>query len=215
MMDWIFPGCRSLPADIDETPLPGELPVPYTERMALQKMLKSAKEVDETDFLIIGSDTTVYAEERILGKPGSAEEASKTLHFLNGKEHLVCTAVCAMRVRDGKREICRTVSETSVFFRNISEDEITRFVMSGSPMDKAGGYDIRDPQFHPARKVEGCYAGVIGFPLCHLKALLDALEFPLSADIQTLCKNGNYYECKFSPAVEIEKIPAEESEQME
>lgn len=206
LMSCLYPDYECIPADIDETPLPGELPVPYTERMALEKMLKSAESITAPDHVVIGSDTTVYAEHQIFGKPTSPENASEILHFLNGKEHLVSTAVCVMRVKDGIRQIRRTVSETSVFFRNMSDEEIAGFVASGVPMGKAGAYAIQDKTYHPVERIEGCYAGVIGFPVCHLRALLNDLGLPESGNTREICDGVTESRCAFFPQVRIENI---------
>ena len=91
MISWIIPEFVCMPADIDETPLSGELPAPYCQRMATGKALHCAELLRE-DAFIVGSDTTVYINHQILGKPKDEDEAVEMLKMLNGKEHLVCTA---------------------------------------------------------------------------------------------------------------------------
>ena len=107
MLSWIVQEFQCMPADIDETPLPGELPVPYCERMAMGKAMHCAELLME-DAFVIGSDTTVYINHQILGKPEDEEQAEEMLKMLNGKEHLVCTAVTlACRKNREEAVMCR------------------------------------------------------------------------------------------------------------
>jgi len=191
------------PADIDETTLPGEAVRAYTERMAYEKMRKCAEQTDEGT-LVIGSDTTVCINGQILGKPTSAEHARDMLRLLNGKDHLVTTAVSMCLTENAQCHILRTTDEIAVRFRHMSEVEIDGFIASGVPMGKAGAYAIQDREFHPVESINGCYTGVMGFPLCHTAAMLRKMGIPLlREDLSAACQSATDYICPSFPKIEI------------
>lgn len=205
MLSWIVQEFESIPADIDETPRPGEAPVPYCQRMALGKALHCAASVPADSF-VIGSDTTVYINHQILGKPKDEDDAAEMLKLLNGKEHLVCTAVAL--AQRGKDEIRfrHTVCETVVRFRDMDRYEILDYVASGDPMGKAGAYAIQNREFHPVESIRGCYAGVMGFPLCHVGVLFHHFGCDIFPPIRSACNAGTKYPCSHIPAVNISTV---------
>ena len=205
MLSWILPEFESLPADIDETPLPGEYPVPYCQRMALGKALHCSGSLTEGSF-VIGSDTTVYINHRILGKPRDEDHAEEMLKMLNNKEHLVCTAVAIGNLKDGKLRVLQSVSETVVRFRAMSRDEILDYVRSGDPMGKAGAYAIQNHEFHPVESIRGCYACVVGFPLCHVGALFHRFGYDTFPQIRSACAAGTGMRCSYVPAVNAKML---------
>ena len=160
------------PADIDETPAKGELPRPYTERMAREKA--AAVDAGPED-LVLAADTTVAAGRRILGKPADADQARAFLELLSGRRHRVVTAVA---LRRGERLWQRRV-ESAVKMKRLSEGEIRAFLESGEWQGKAGGYAIqgRAEAFIPW--MQGSYSGVMGLPLAETAALLQGAGWPL------------------------------------
>ncbi|REC58086.1 septum formation protein Maf [Rhodosalinus sediminis] len=160
------------PADIDETPATGELPRPYTERMAREK----AAAVDAApEDLVLAADTTVAAGRRILGKPADADEARAFLELLSGRRHRVVTAVA---LRRGDRLWQRRV-DSAVKMKRLSEVEIRAYLASSEWQGKAGGYAIqgRAEAFIPW--MQGSYSGVMGLPLTETAALLQGAGWPL------------------------------------
>ena len=205
MLSWIVPEFESMPADIDETPYPGELPVPYCRRMALGKALHCAGSLTEGSF-VIGSDTTVYINHQILGKPRDEDHAEEMLKLLNGKDHLVCTAVAMGYQENGKLKIQQTVCETVVRFREMSREEIMDYIASGDPMGKAGAYAIQNHEFHPVESIRGCYASVVGFPLCHIGNLFHRFGYDTFPQIRSACNAGTKYQCNYVPSIIINDI---------
>lgn len=125
------------------------------------------------DAVIIGADTIVVFQDRILGKPDSDEQAVEMLSMLSGKEHSVITG---FSVQCGALDLHYSDSdETSVLFRSLSRDEILDYVRGGSPMDKAGAYGIQDLDANLVRSVSGCYMNVIGFPAAAFQLYWDGI----------------------------------------
>ena len=205
MLSWIIPEFESQPAEIDETPLPGELPVPYCQRMALSKARHCADDLPENGF-VIGSDTTVYINHQILGKPRDEEHAEEMLKMLNGKEHLVCTAVAMGCRQNGKLRFLQTICETIVRFRDMSREEILDYIASGDPMGKAGAYAIQNRQYHPVESIRGCYASVMGFPLCHVGNLFHRFGYDTFPQIRSACSAGTKIHCDYVPVVNINRV---------
>jgi septum formation protein len=160
------------PADIDETPSKGELPRPYTARMAREKA--AAIEAGPRD-LVLTADTTVAAGRRILGKPADAGEARAFLELLSGRRHRVVTAV-ALRRGDTLWE--RQV-ESAVKMKRLSGPEIAAYLDSGEWQGKAGGYAIQGLAEAFIPWMQGSYSGVMGLPLAETAALLQAAGWPL------------------------------------
>jgi MAF protein len=158
-------------ADVSEIPLPGERPAESALRLAREKAGKVAPSV--TEGIVVGGDTVVVADGRILGKPADPDEARAMLRELRGREHQVITGVCLLDLATGGR--FSEAVETRVWMRDYSDDEIERYVRSGSPLDKAGAYGIQDESFRPVDRIEGCYLNVVGLPLCAVARGLRAL----------------------------------------
>lgn len=154
------------PADIDETPLPGEAPDAYVGRMARDKARIVAQQAPGQ--LVLGSDTSVVLEGAILGKPSDEADARATLKRLSGQTHQVLTAVAL--IRDAE---CRaTLVITDVSFRTLEPDEIDAYLATGEPMDKAGSYGIQGLGGIFVRELKGSYSAVVGLPLQETAALL-------------------------------------------
>ena len=205
MLSWIISDFESIPAQIDETPLPGELPYPYCQRMALGKALHCSEIIPEGG-IVIGSDTTVFIGSQILGKPRDEDHAEEILKRLNGREHLVCTAAAIGKRTGGKLTVLQTVSENTVRFRTMDHDEIRDYIASGDPMGKAGAYGIQNREFHPVESIRGCYAAIMGFPLCHVGVLLHCFGYDTFPQIRSACQAGTKVPCNYVPAVNFTTI---------
>lgn len=119
--------------------------------------------VSETDALVVGADTIVVIDGQILGKPTSREHAFQMLRQLSGRTHRVFTGFAVVDTRTGTS--VADVEVTEVHFRELEEDEIWRYIDTGSPMDKAGAYGIQDQSAVFVDWINGCFYNVVGFPL--------------------------------------------------
>ena len=197
---WEF---RTRPAEIDETPLPGEEPGAYVRRLAEGKA-RAAGSLALAGEIVLGADTTVADGSLILGKPADAAEAAEMLRRLRGREHRVFTAVALYDPRGGR--LISDLCATRVPMRAYTDEEIQRYVASGDPLDKAGAYAIQHPEFHPVTVLRGCFASVMGLPLCHVQRLLVRLglepqrDMP-KAEVPAACQAGLQYDCSIFPAV--------------
>ena len=160
------------PPDIDETPMPGELPRPYCARMAVEKAQAVPAAPDE---LVLCADTTVAMGRRILGKPADGDEAAAFLRALSGRRHKVVTAV-ALRLGDRTWE--RDVV-TTVRMKPLSGDEIAAYLHSGEWRGKAGGYAIQGMGGAFVPWINGSFTGVVGLPLAETATLLRAAGYPV------------------------------------
>jgi len=161
-----------LPAEIDETPLNGELPVRYACRMAAAK----AAAVAEPGALILAADTVVAAGRRILPKAESEAEARAALALLSGRRHRVHSAVTLI---DAQGQARHRLSTSTVAFKRLSGEEIAAYLAGGEWRGKAGGYAIQGRAEALVRSVSGSHSGVVGLPLFETRALLRAAGYPL------------------------------------
>src|SRR5689334_3775549 len=155
-----------LPANIDESYLPGEMPHEHAERLARGK----ASAIDVPDAVTVGSDTIVVVDGDVLGKPRDRAHAAEMLRRLSGRSHVVLTGV-AVRWRG---ELVSGVEEVGVTFRALSDDEIERYIDTGEPMDKAGAYGIQGFGATIVERVDGDYFAVMGLALNLLVRLMRA-----------------------------------------
>jgi septum formation protein len=161
------------PADIDETPLRGELPRPHALRLARAKAAAAATAGDPAAF-VLAADTVVAAGRRILGKPADAAEAARFLALLSGRRHRVVTAVALHHAG----RITERAVETAVKFKRLSEAEIAAYLASGEWRDKAGGYAIQGRAAAFVPWIGGSYSNVVGLPLTETLALLRGAGYP-------------------------------------
>ncbi len=113
--------------------------------------------------IIIASDTLVSLDGTPLGKPADAEDAKRMLRMLSGRKHEVCSGVCVLDIESGREDVREDC--TGVWFKNLSEDEIDRYVATGEPMDKAGAYGIQGAAGSFVERLDGSYENVMGFPV--------------------------------------------------
>jgi septum formation protein len=158
-----------VPADIDESYLAGEAPAAHAERLAREKAAVVA--ADAPDAVTIGADTIVVLDGDVLGKPRDAAHAAEMLRRLSGRAHVVVTAVAAV----WHGTAASAVEEVVVTFRPLSEREITAYIATGEPMDKAGAYGIQGYGATIVERVDGDYFAVMGLALNRLVRLLEGL----------------------------------------
>lgn len=161
--------------DVDERPLRNEPPRRYVRRLALAKARSISQQVP--DAYVLGADTTVVIDGRILGKPRTARHASTMLGKLSGRWHDVISALALVRDRE-KLELVG-VSTTRVRFRDLDRREIRWYVATGEPSDKAGAYAVQGCGGLFVERIEGSPSNVMGFPLETFYALLRQTELSL------------------------------------
>lgn len=169
-------GERGEDADVDETPLDGETAERYVERLALTKAEAGMRRLMWRKLPrqpVLAADTTLEMDGEIIGKPAGTEDAVAILRRLSGRTHRVLTAVA---VSNGERTRCR-ISVSEVRFRALQDDEIRRYVATGEPLDKAGGYGIQGRAAVFVEGIAGSYSGIMGLPLFETAQLLDAFGY--------------------------------------
>jgi len=160
-----------VPSPVDETPLSGESPTALVQRLADAKAeLIAARAVGPA--IVIAADTVVSLDWRIFGKPRSTDDARHMLENLSGRSHSVITGVTLIRLPDAERRTF--VESTLVHFAKLSAEEITRYLATGEPHEKAGAYAIQGRAGRYIPRIEGDYFNVVGLPLSRLtQALTD------------------------------------------
>jgi septum formation protein len=182
-------------SDTDETRLPAESAEAYVRRLAEAKA-RAVLTRARPEHVIIGADTTVVIDGEILGKPADAGEARAMLQRLRGRTHQVFTGIAVLRVEDGN--LLTDVVVTDVPMRAYSDAEIEAYILSSDPMDKAGAYGIQNPDFQPVARLDGCYASVMGLPICSLTALLRQVGVTPRNDVAGSCQSTLQYQCPIS-----------------
>jgi len=152
-----------------------------------------------TGDIIVSSDTIVVLDGNVLGKPADEVQARAMLRALRGRRHHVLSAVTVIdRVRGSE---ITDWADTAVEMRDYSDEEIETYIGTADPMDKAGAYAIQHAGFHPVRRIEGCYASVMGFPLCHLYRALQRIDVEGVREPVRECLEFTGYPCNFYPTV--------------
>lgn len=186
---WMF---HIIPAYVDETPLPGESAQDYVLRLAEAKARAVAEQARANE-LILAADTTVADGEKILGKPTDGQDAFNMLQSLRGRVHQVHTAIAVYHPKDG--QLLTDLASTDVPMRNYSDAEIQEYIATGDPFDKAGSYAIQHPGFKPVDHLTGCYANVVGLPLCHLERMLKNFGISPVHNLPLACQRTLQYTC--------------------
>ncbi len=135
--------------------------------------------------LVLAADTLVVLNGQILGKPAGPDDALNMLERLRGRSHEVITGVALVTGVSGDLVVADTET-TTVDMREYTLDEMTAYIATGSPLDKAGAYGIQDEPFRPAESITGCYLNVVGLPLCLTTRLLTSAGV-LASDNQPAC----------------------------
>jgi septum formation protein len=185
------------PANIDESPRSGEKPETYVLRLAAEKAAAC-----QTDLpgLILAADTIVVENNQLLGKPDDSADAARMLKQLRGHAHKVMTAIV---INDRKsNRIGQELCMTEVPMRGYTDEEVAAYIKSGDPLDKAGAYAIQHKGFHPVEDFHGCFASVMGLPLCHLRRLAARFDLLVSPTLVEECERVNHYACPIYRQVE-------------
>lgn len=142
-------------------------PSQYVMDLAMQKALDVSNAFADTtsDFLVIGADTIVYHEDMILGKPKDKNDARQMITSLSGKSHFVFTGICLISQTGGKQTIYTAHACTKVQVASLTEAEITEYISTSEPYDKAGGYAIQGLFSRHILGIEGDYFNVVGLPI--------------------------------------------------
>ena len=165
--------CAVIPSQINEDHLPGESPREHVLRLAHEKALEIASRPEVPGRWFIGSDTVVVRDEAILGKPRDAADATAMLTSLSGRSHEVLTGF-AVHDREAKTTVSEVVS-TAVRFKELTAAEISGYIASEEPFDKAGAYAIQGIGAFMVQAINGSYTNVVGLPLCEVVDVLEHL----------------------------------------
>ena len=164
-------GFQVLPTGMAEDTCAGESPEAMTARLSHVKAQAAAGRVD--DGYILAADSTVVLNGESLAKPEDADDARRMLRLLRGASHRVTTGVTIIDAASG-----RTLTDTmtsDITLRDFSDNELEAYVLSGAPLDKAGGYGVQDQSLRPAESWDGCYSNIVGLPLCLAEQMLEQL----------------------------------------
>lgn len=178
LLSLIYPDFIIQPADIDEEiPFTGD-PDGYVTQLSESKAMHVCNSRTNTKELIIGSDTIVVQNKRLLSKPKSVNEAFEMLTQLSGNTHDVYTGITLIEVDGKQQKMISKAQKTEVTFHQLSDNEIHAYIKTGSPMDKAGSYGIQDDWGALfVKEIRGDYYNVVGFPLQLFYSLIKS-DFP-------------------------------------
>lgn len=154
--------------DIDESAVEADSPSHLAEKLAKTKAEKVYRDLHPEGCPVVAADTLVEIGGRILGKPRSVAEAGEMLRMLSGKLHYIHTGLAVIY----SGTFASAVETATVHFRELSDDEIESYIMSGEPMDKAGAYGIQGRAGAFVDRIEGDFFSIVGLPLCRLVTLL-------------------------------------------
>jgi septum formation protein len=183
-------------ADVDESQQPNESPADYVLRLAETKARAVRADADQ---IVLAADTAVVDGQDILGKPKDHADAIAMLKRLRGHTHQVYSGIALLRLSDGL--LLRDLCITDVPMRDYSDEEIHAYVQTGDPLDKAGAYAIQHPQFRPVATMDGCYASVMGLPMCHVLLLMRKMDLQPNAAFFAGCETLLEYQCPVSNAI--------------
>ena len=168
-----------LSSAVDESPYPGEAPAALVQRLANAKAdLVTARAVGPA--IILAADTVIVLDDKILGKPGTVENARHMLQQLSGRTHSVLTGVAMIRLPDGERR--QFIESTLVHFRPVTDEELSSYLATEEPYDKAGSYAIQGQAGRYIPRIEGCYFNVVGLPLSRVMIELKSLGWPETSE---------------------------------
>lgn len=188
------------PVELDENPLSGETGAAMSRRLARAKA-RAVIAQQAADGLVLAADTVVVDGARMLGKPADETEARAMLLGLRGRPHRVITSLALVDPASGRERI--EICETEVPMRTYDAAEMEAYLASGSPLDKAGAYGIQDGGFNPValERMTGCFANVMGLPLCHLVRAMSAFGERPPSDVPATCREHTGYPCRVYPEI--------------
>ena len=164
-----------IPSNVPEQPKPGEPAEEVVRRLSADKALAVASNVGQS--FVIGADSMVVLEGKVMGKPSDAAEARLMLLQLRGTSHQVATGVTVVDAASG--HYLSDSMTSNITLRDLSDREIDASIASGTPLDKAGAYAVQDTDLRPAQSWDGCYSNIVGLPLCRLGEMLAELGYAL------------------------------------
>ena len=184
---------KAIPAQIPEELLPDERAENYVKRLAREKVLSvvnrirttqydsqptrvsrvTGKAVDGSLRWVVGADTVVVVDERILEKPKDNVDAYEMLLTLGGREHVVLTGFCIFDMQKEKEGI--QAVKTNVRFKPLTKSEVEKYVSVGESMDKAGAYAVQGVGAYLAESIEGSYTNIVGLPLCQVVQMMEEM----------------------------------------
>jgi len=215
-----------LSPQVDESVLPGEAPGDYVERLARAKAKEALSRLlvqqgsagqgdpnlrNAAEVIILAADTAVVDRQQvaesggtsqILGKPADEQEAEAMLRRLRGRTHQVYTGLAVLKATDLYLSDLSSISEvsavviTDVPMREYCDEEMMAYIATGDPLDKAGAYAIQHPVFRPVQNLQGCYANVMGLPVCHAAGLLAEFGLHPARPIVQQCRSELGYPCE-------------------
>lgn len=184
-------------ANVDESAHGDELPAELVTRLSRAKAFAVAPQYP--DALVMAADTIVVLDGDVLGKPADETMARNMLHRLRDRQHLVYSG---LTISDGARDQrCDQMAVTPVQMRLYSDDEIDHYIGTGDPMDKAGAYAIQHAEFDPISRFVGCYANVMGLPMCHVYRLLSAWDIRVPVHPLDCCPYAVTQGCPWSEEI--------------
>jgi septum formation protein len=169
---------EAIPSGADETFRQGETPTGHVKRISGAKAHVVA--IDHRDAWVLGADTIVVIDGKVLGKPKERRDACNMLRLLSGREHFVYTGFTI--VKKAASVVHQKVVRSVVCFREIPEDELAWYVNTDEPYDKAGGYAVQEKGGLFVRRIRGSYSNVIGLPVSEV--------FEILKKIGAVCFNG-------------------------
>ncbi len=186
------------PADVDETTI--DDPDPGTNVIRTAELKASAvASISGDNCVILAADTIVVLDGQILNKPVDLDDAVRMLRGLRGRVHQVYTGIVVHNKISGR--VVMDVARVDVPMRNYSDSEIRSYINTGDPLDKAGAYAVQHPQFQPAPDLTGCFAAVVGLPLCHVTRALIQSGITVPVDVPYGCQLHNSYDCPIFPSI--------------
>ncbi|RKP54240.1 septum formation inhibitor Maf [Cohnella endophytica] len=165
---------RIIPSNVDENTPDDWSPAGIVEGLSLRKALAVQAELELTgdrSSIVVGSDTIVVLNSKVMGKPTDEQDAFRMLRELAGRTHQVYTGVTCARLSDGRTSTAHRITEVTM--RNLSDEQISRYIATGEPMDKAGAYGIQEVGSLLVDSIEGCYFNVVGLPVSLLAVQLE------------------------------------------
>jgi len=191
-----------LEVDADERPPRGVAADRAPLLISRRKAERAAEQAP--DGAILTADTAVVFQNRLMGKPSDRDDAVRMLNTLQDSDHRIVTGVTV----SANGAVASMSCETRVRLRALEDDEISAYVNSGRPMDRAGAYGRQDDDVRPVASVDGCPASVLGLPLCLLPGLFDELDLDLNASSADACSPGGGH-CALRRDVEscMEELP--------
>jgi septum formation protein len=215
-----LPSAASVPEghkqEVDETPLPGEAPAALVQRLSRAKAqavaaslgmihFENVSHLQDSKIVIIAADTEVVFEDKILGKPANAVEATHMLKQLRSQCHYVYSGLTVACLPSNallsptppyqaESIFITRLHQSRVWMRSYTDAEIAAYVASGDPLDKAGAYAIQNQGFAPVERLEGCFASVMGLPLGELAVAFREIDLSLP-ESSPLCARYTGYPC--------------------